>query len=246
MRGTRIAAAALALGLAGGLAACAASPETSYVDASGETVTVNWRDYPATSWIGAEAVLAAPSAEEVPERSERLLAELRAALDAEFRIPEWSACCLDAGADAWFRTGENEYGGDSMLRSYNSPSWSGEAEIPRGQWDRVVEIVAEVASEHGLDARRDDDGGSPELKLWLREVSLSRGNDTEWLSVTVQDARRDPSGRALKDAEEHGWIVSGITMFYGITTISDEDRAEFERRAEPFAGLQRPPASHPS
>lgn len=246
MRATRIAAAALALGLAGSLAACAASPETSYVDASGERVTVNWRDYPATSWIGAEAVLAAPSAEETPERSERLLADLRKALDAEFPISEWSACCFGEGPAEWFPMDSNEYGGDSMLRTYNSLNWSGEAEIPRGQWDRVVTVAAEVAAEYGLDVRRHDDDLSPGLELWLHEEGLSSGNDTEWLSVAVQDARLDPSGQALKDAEEYDQLVAGITLFYGITTISDEDRAEFERRAAPFAGLQRPPASHPS
>ena len=42
------------------------------------------RAHAAAAWIDADAVLAAPSVEEVPEHAGRLLAEMREALSAEF------------------------------------------------------------------------------------------------------------------------------------------------------------------
>ena len=64
----------------------------------------------------------------------------------------------------------------------------------------------------------------------------------EFMTVTVQDARRDD--QALAEAEQNGGLISGVSLFYGIQTISGADRAEFERRAAPFRGLERPAPSH--
>lgn len=246
LRGTRIAEAALAVALAAAFSACTPSPTTSYTDGSGAEVTVEWRDYPASAWLGAGEVLAGPLAGEVPERWEALLEEVQHELAAEYGLDAWRAHGDPADYDHWFPMRENEYGGSSMLVTYNSQEWSVEGVIPFADWERVVDTVAVVAERHGLAWRRhDDDHLDPGYARWLRSESLTR-SDTEWLAVTVQDARLDPKGEAVADAEEHGWLVSGVSLSYGITTVPDEDRAEFERRAAPFAGLALPKASHPS
>jgi len=242
LRGTRIAAAALALGLLGALSACAASPITSYTDESGETVTVNWRDYPATAWYGAEEALEMPMSGEAEARSRELLREAQAALEQEFGLGEWEAYGDPADYADWYPMGENGYGGESMLTTFNSQSWEAEATISREQWPRVIDVVAEVAERYGIDDRRLDEI-DPEYQVWMRSETLF--HEGEWLSVSVQNARLDPTGAAAEDAEEYGWFASGVSISYGITTIRDEDRAEFERRAAPFAGLDRPAETHP-
>lgn len=240
-------AAALVLGLTVALTACASSPETSYTNEAGETITVDWRDYPASAWLGVEDVLSGPGSGEVPARSEQLLAAVRDALATEFGITRWEAEGDPEGADDWYPMRENEYGGESMLVTFNSQAWGGEASIPYAEWERVVDVVADVAARYGLDQRRNDgDHSDPGQELWLRSESLMQAGPSEWLGVSVQDANLDPSGEALEDAEKLGLLVSGVSLFYGITTVLDEDRAEFERRAAPFAGLERPKASHPS
>lgn len=222
----------LALALAGSLAACAVPPRSSYVNEAGQTVTVSWADFPARAYVDTESVLAGPTVEEVADHSTRLLVEAREALEAEFGLTGWSV----RGEEGWFPEGGNDYGGTSMLHIFNSSTWEAPAEIPGEDWERVVDAVAEVAERYGLDTRRieelDDRTGT-----WMRAEVLMRG-DAEWLSVVVQDAALDP--RALAEAEERGWQVAGVQLFYGISTIREADRAEFERRADPFRGLEFP------
>lgn len=244
-RGARIAAAALGLGLVAGLSACAPSPTTTYTNDAGAEVTVDWRDYPASAWLSAEDVLAGPRTGEVPERLAALLDEVQQALADEYGLGPWTAHGDPADYADWSPMRENEYGGESMLATFNSQTWSAEGEIPFAEWERVVDTVAAVAERHGLTERTLTDDLDPGYERWLRDETLSSG-DTEWLMVTVQNAHLDPSGEAVAEAEEQDWLVSGVSLFYGVTTVLDEDRAEFERRAAPFEGLALPKASHPS
>lgn len=233
-------AAALVLGLSVGLTACAQSPETSYVNDAGESVTVNWRDYPAVAWIDADLVLEGPTVEEAAERSAELLAEVREALRAEFGAEEWQTLGEAEAYDDWFPMGGNGYGGDSMLITNNSQTWESEVSIPRSDWERVVNAAAEIAARHGLEMRVEQELDS-DWETWMRAENLLRG-DAEWLSITVQDATLD--AEALEQAVENGWLVSGISLSTGITTIREEDRVEFERRAAPFRDLVRPEPTH--
>lgn len=235
---------ALALSIA--LSACVASPESTYTNAAGESVTVDWSDYPASAWLGVEEILAGPRASDVPERSEQLLAEIRAQLAEEFDIAAWAVAGEPQGNGDWFHMRENEYGGESLLVTFNSPGWDGEASIPRADWERAVDVIAGVAAEYGLDERWHDTDLTPPFDQWMRSETLTRGAGSEWVSVLVQDANLDPSREALEEAAKHGWLVSGVSISYGITTVRDQDLAEFQRRAAPFAGLERPEASHPS
>ncbi|NLA66263.1 MAG: hypothetical protein GX862_10195 [Leucobacter sp.] len=246
--GARIAAATLTLSLATALSACTPSPTTSHVNDAGESVTVDWRDYPAAAWLSAEQVLAGPRAGEAPDRFAQMLGEMSLALELAFGAERGKALGDPADYAKWYPTAENGYGGRSMLYTYNSQTWVVDADISDEDRELAVDIVAEIAAKFGLDQRRLDDPSewdSPERARWLRSESLFNDN-SEWLWVSVQDARLDESGEEARFAEQQGWSGVGVSLAYGITTVLDDDRAEFERRAEPFAGLVLPEASHPS
>ena len=69
--------AAVAVAAAILLSACAPSPTTTTTDAEGNTVTVDWVDYPAHAGIPANDVLMLPDAEEVEARADELIAEVQ-------------------------------------------------------------------------------------------------------------------------------------------------------------------------
>jgi hypothetical protein len=224
------------------LTGCAASPTTTYRDANGLETTVQWRDYPADAYTDAGEVLTLPTVEEVadhwPEVREALAAAIEAELGDRAADLEWRA----HGEEGWYPYGGNGYGGESMLQVYNSANWEAEIEVPPGAWQDILDAAERELAEWGIRAApaipRGE--GDPDDSHWMDSVDLFQNG--EFMTVTVQDARRDDD--ALADAQEHGWIVSGISLFYGIQTISDADRAEFERRAAPFRGLARPEPSH--
>ncbi|MFT4232994.1 MAG: LppA family lipoprotein, partial [Leucobacter sp.] len=236
---------ALALGAALLLGGCTPSPTSSYTDGSGQRVTVDWADYPAAAWIDAQAVLDGPTVEQTEEASARLFAEVQDALEEEFGDEfgpfEWSSRDSDGDeSDDWLPMLGNGYGGESMLITYNSPTRESPAAIPETEWQRVIDTVAEVAARHGLDHRQeyDVDEGAVE---WERSETMLRG-DAEWLDVNVRDATLDDEASA--EMRQSGWLVSGISLFYGISTIREQDRAEFAERAAPFGGLDIPDATH--
>ncbi|WP_157157120.1 hypothetical protein [Diaminobutyricimonas sp. LJ205] len=99
------------------LTSCAASPKTTYVTDAGETVTVDWADYPGQSNIDSAQVLAAPATEDVEEASLQLLAEIETALTEEFGL-EWE---VGPPSEAtWWEHDDNGYGGDSLYVGYLS------------------------------------------------------------------------------------------------------------------------------
>lgn len=237
---TRIAEATLLIALLAPLGACASSPTTQHVSESGHKVTVEWRDYPAYAGTDADLVLAGPTVEETPMHAPALLDEVMRELSTAFEDETGQLTWQQNGDDGWFPMSGNGYGGDSMLQTYNSPTWEAGAVIARDRWQELVDVAARVAADFGLETRRKDEF-EPGFDRWLHSEALLRG-DVEWLTVSVQDASLDAA--ALHEAEEHGWLVAGISISYGISTISDEHRAAFEQRTVPFRGLDMPEATH--
>lgn len=230
---------ALAIALAG----CAASPTTTYTDAAGEQVTVNWRDYPADAYTDAADVLALPAVEDVDARWRAIRADLVTAIEAEFagELPalRWAA----RGDDGWYPYEGNGYGGDSMLRVYNSASWEADVIIPRDEWPRVSAAATAALAKWGIapsDSSDPDDPAARDLARWLHYTDYFAGG--EFLTVSVLDATLDHE--ALADTKEYGHQIAGISLFYGIQTISRGERDEFTAAAEPFEGLTRPEATH--
>lgn len=229
------------LAAAAAIVGCAASPTTTIRSADGEETTVHWRDYPADAFTDARDVLALPSVEEVADRWADVRAAVAQAIEVELGDSvshlEWRA----SGDDGWYPYGGNGYGGDSMLQVYNSATWETEVELPPSAWQGVLDAAERELAEWDIRVSPAAPApGEDDLSHWMRYIDFFQGG--EFMTVTVQDARRDDG--ALADAQEYGHLISGISLFYGIQTISDADRAEFERRAQPFQGLARPEASH--
>lgn len=221
------------------LSGCTAvSPTTTYTDSAGDEVTVDWRDYPADAFTDAEAVLALPTVEKTAQRWAALRAEIVEAIEAEVGSDlEWT----DMGLDGWYPYGGNGYGGTSMIQVYNSPSWQADIRLPRDDWANVLAAATEVLAGHGIPLTTYDDGDElKDLSHWLLTTDYFSGG--EFLSISVQDASFDAD--ALSDAEEYGHQVAGISLFYGIQTISSADRVAFTEAAAPFTGLARPAATH--
>ena len=223
------------------LAGCAASPTTTYRGPDGDVVTVDWRDYPADAYTDADDVLALPSVEEIddhwPEVREAVAEAIEAALDRAGDF-DWHS----TGPEGWHPYGGNGYGGTSMLHVYNSATWEAEAELPPEVWQGILDAAERELAEWGI--RRSHvpavDDEPVDTSHWMQSTDFFANG--EFMTVTVQDARRDDE--ALAEAEQNGRLVSGISLFYGIQTIAAADRAEFARLADPFRGLARPEATH--
>ncbi|MGA7149705.1 MAG: LppA family lipoprotein [Microbacterium sp.] len=220
---------------------CASPPTTTYTDASGETVTVDWSDYPADPYTDIDDVLALPTAEEVDQRWAAVRAAVIAAIESElageFGDLEWRS----RGDDGWHPYGGNGYGGQTMLEVYNSAGWEAEVSLPEEAWPRVIDAAERELASWGIDGAGDLAGpGDPDTSEWLLVGDFFQHG--EFMSVSVQDAREDE--QALKDAEQYDHLISGITLFYGIQTISREDEDAFIRAAAPFEGLTRPEPTH--
>ncbi|MGO3247857.1 MAG: hypothetical protein ACTIK9_01265 [Agrococcus casei] len=215
------------------LSACTPSPTTTSTDAEGNTVTVDWVDYPASAGIPASDVLMLPAAEEVEARAGQLIVEVQDTLETEYGISEWTV----ESESGWYPEEGNGYGGKSLLTTYNSAIHEVNVEIPVEQWDAVIDTVRQIAERYEItDQARDT--YFEEYPEWMRVGSFHRG--AEFFDVTIQDDTLNPDYQAGESDDE---LVAGVSLFYGITTISETDRAEFIRRATPFEGIKMPEAT---
>jgi len=220
------------------LVGCAVSPTTTYRDASGATVTVDWADYPAQAWTAAEDILAGPSVEETPARERSIVADVAQAVSAEFG----TGSPVLHGEGAWYPSSGNGYGGQSMLVTFNSGEWRIDATIPPEHWERVLDAIAAALAPWGLVPQvpvDPEDEITRSTTMWFVDFIA---DGPEWLAVTVGDARLDAAEERIATA--NGWLVAGVTLSYGITTISESDRETFRDRSAPFAGLTRPAETH--
>lgn len=217
---------------------------------------VFWRDYPGIPELDPEDVLAGPTLEEGEETGRALLAEIEAAITAEFGL-EWTAPPPGNEGQVSFPA-QNYYGGPSMLRVLNVQSRQSTA-VP-ATWEekeRMLDVIASVAADHGYsDLSFDHEAGSmteeevvesyggstPEEMVFLS--GMLQGPTGQWLMFSMKDLSLDYDGRfteASEGAEESGWPGSSIAFTYGADgLLPSEERAEFERRLEPYAGLERP------
>ncbi|PPK98335.1 hypothetical protein CLV92_10130 [Kineococcus xinjiangensis] len=251
----RLATAATAAAL---LTGCTTSPTTTYTDAAGREVTVDWADYPGHAGLDADDALAAPPQEEAERVADALLADLQAAL-AERHGLELAPHGDDAG---WFPSGGNGYGGSSAYVTYNSAQRrTGDLPDDPRVWRGVVETVSEITREHGLgpvlldheqtghawqqDERRERERSSGTTDpdgFWAWDGVARDG--AQWLSLDLTDVTRHVDPRRVEDRRELGLPLRSVVLFYGVTTIADEHRDTFRQRLEPFRGLERPAATH--
>ncbi|MDJ0311882.1 hypothetical protein [Arthrobacter sp. H35-D1] len=249
---TALAGFAVAAALAS-VSACAAAPTSTYTNASGQEVTVNWRDYPLHAYRTPDEVLTAPVKEDSEEISAAILSEIKTALGREFNL-EWNA----RGEQGWYPSSGNGYGGEAMTTTWNSVGWNSNT-VPAGtaEWERIMAIISRITRAHGLGAVQvthhgdtfkndpewqkdllEEYGTADPQKLWWWDGTAHSG--MQWLSVYIVDVARDPTGAAAKDYEESKLPPRSISISYGVTTVPRADRAALAKALEPFAGLTPP------
>lgn len=213
------------------------APTTSYTNDAGEDVTDNWREFPGVAGIEPEEVLAGPVMEDIDSREADLINAAKSAvttaltpINAMVSIP-WSA----EGSGEWHADGDNGYGAATMLQTYNSAIYQAEVTLPRGEWDTVLDAIESVAIDFGMVTRSEHELDGAAAKV-MRSVSFTHGS--EFLDVSIEDNALDPG--ALSAARDDERMIAGITLFYGMTTLSRADRAEFEKRVQPYLGLEMP------
>lgn len=240
-----------------GATGCAVAPETTVVEGSGAQRTVHWEDYPGDADTDDEDVLAAPTPKEVEVRQRQLFADLGQVLQDEFGL-DWGP----RGESGWYDSPGNGYGGDSLLTTYNSAAWTSEG-VPEGAdaWRELLDAVDAVLTEHELGGlvlfhepslyAEDDAGQVEELgrsgtndpdQYW--EWTAGSSNDSQWVSVVLTDASKDPSGEAAESLREIDWPEQSVRIDYGATTVPAGQREEYRRAMEPFDGLAKPAGTH--
>ncbi|MEV7692721.1 hypothetical protein AB0N73_05265 [Microbacterium sp. NPDC089189] len=226
------------------------------VETTEGTREVFWRDYPGVPELEPSEVLAGPSLEEGEASGRALMQEIEDALSAEFGL-EWAPPPTPNGDDIAFPA-QNYYGGTSMLSTLNINSRQSTT-VPAtwGEKERVLAIIAEVAARHGygeltLDHDRGDMTDAELAEAFGSAIPAESvtvagsldGESGQWLWFTITDLSLDRDGRFTEQAEgseEYGWQPNAISFLYGANALLPEaDRAEFERRLEPYAGLTRP------
>lgn len=222
----------------------------------GSERTVYWREYPGVAELDPEKVLKAPSPREGLRQGERMIAEIRAALTAEFGL-EWAPPPAAEGTD-WAYPAENGYGGPSMLVTVNGPS-SQSTTVPTAWADkqRALEIIGDVIAGYGFEVPRFDqevhpvpedeairDLGGATLETQAILPGMAEGPSGQWLMFSFQDLSKDTDGRIrerLETPTDAGWQSDTITLMYGANgLLPEKDREEFLERLAPFDGLTRP------
>lgn len=217
---------------------------------------VFWRDYPGIPELEPEDILSGPSLEEGEAAGRALLEEIETALTAEFGL-DWAPPSTGNGDQVAFPA-ENSYGGPSMLRTLNVQGRQSTS-VP-ATWtekERTLEIIASVAARRGFteftldhdsehmtaaDLKESFGGVTPEESVIIS--GMLEGPKGQWLMFTMQDLSLDTDGRFTEQAEasaEYGSLPNTVSVMYGANgLLPDADRAEFERRLEPYVGLARP------
>jgi hypothetical protein len=246
-----------------GLAVWATSPPavvTTVVRADGTEERIQWRDHPGhAEWSAAEA-LAAPPLDEAIATQESMVREMTDRLASRFGM-SWSLGPDPSQAESITFETENRWGGPSMLRGVNLPTWQSDA-VPH-TWpgkQEAMRIMSEVLVAHGWSEPYLDQERWPEDPEDLVEMyGASRSEDqvlvtggaegpgSQWMFFSLQDMSLDDAdgtfGKRNEGAADYGWEQNSINVSFGANGLLPAgDRAEFERRAAPFAGLPQPDA----
>lgn len=245
-----------------GCGALAPAPSTTYTDASGATVTVDWADYPAHAGMDGEARLGRPDQRQLEASARTLVGDIRDAIEQSAGVA-MTASKPEAtwfGEEDWFPQAGNGYGGESMLVTVNCCDLVSEGIPDPSRWPAVIDAVSEVTRDAGLGplrlaheseamaadpAWREEHRATyctmPDGGCW--QWSADASDDVAWVHVLIQDTALDPTGDAAREAEELGWPAASISVGYGATVVRAGMTEDFERAMAPFRGLDRPEAT---
>lgn len=216
--------------------------------------TLYWREFPGVAGIDAGAVLAGPTVGQAYRDGEAMVAEMRAAITAEFGM-HWRGDPAGDKFEPFHPAVENGFGGRSMLTRINAPT-SQSTSVPSSWEDkqRVIEIIGDIAAAHGYsapvldhereyltdeDRERDFGGDTPAEQVFVS--GIVEGPVGQWIFFAMQDPSLDVDGRFEERLSNGDWERASVTLSYGANALMQEgDRDEFERRLEPFLGVPQP------
>lgn len=205
--------------------------------------------YPGMRDVSNYDVLAQPSLEEVQAEGDALMADIRKRISDRFGYTWVKAGDGDVSPE------RNGYGGESMLSKYTSPTWTTAEPIQDNDRKREVLAVAEeVLYEHGLYGfyvlNTADSGISEDMVAKLYgSADIEKQHTWEWYSdaypeplrfyANVYDLSKDATGefRVQREAQhaQTGEPLEGLQlMVFARQLLSDDDRAEFEKRLEDY------------
>jgi hypothetical protein len=236
---------------------------TTVVDAEGRETELDWSRHPGQVDITVDEVLAGPSLEEGLAEGEAMVDEMKTGLTEEFSVRWVAPPANQTDIDVTFPV-ENGWGGESLLHVVNLPTEQ-TSSVPRtwAEKEAAVAVIGEVAARHGWsepvfdeerypqpDADRLEYTGGTTLPEQVIVSGGLEGPTGQWLSFTFQDLSNDDAqgtfAERFADLEDEGWEPETITLSYGANGLLPEsERAEFERRAEPFAGHPVPEGLEP-
>jgi hypothetical protein len=253
-RGRRIGVIALAIvlvlnvGTVGALAALRTSASGSYAGEKTEEQKF-WEAFPGIKDVPSSETLAQPSLERTRESADAVMADVRAALTAEFGYT-WVA-----GADETVRPERNGYGGESMLVEFWSQTWA--TVEPITDLDRKYEVMAvidRVIDEHGfwgiISFNDPSSGLDPSIlermygtadpatqPLW--EWYSNDGPGVMHLYAGITDLTLDTTGEflAARQAQTAGTTepLEGLTIsILGSRLLGEADRDAFESALQEY------------
>ena len=230
---------------------------TTAVGDDGREVELRWAEHPGQADVTIDEALDGPSLADGLEEGAAMVAEMQDALSARSGV-DWTTPPGGSDDQVVFPS-ENGWGGPSLLRTVNLPTQQ-TTSVPEAWSDKqeAVAIIGEVAARHGWSEPVLDDDRWPQSEAdrvrstggasYERQVVVTGGVEGphgQWLAFGFQDLSKDVDGRFTEDFRllaEQGWEPDSLTLSYGANALLPEaDRAEFERRAAPFAGQEVPP-----
>ncbi|MGJ9373288.1 hypothetical protein [Nesterenkonia sp. CF4.4] len=239
--------------LSASLAGCSSSPETTIVDDSGDERTISWSDYPAHANTDAQSILSAPRPEHAENREQRIFTEIETVLSEEYGF-DW----MTEGEPGWFEQEGNGYGGESYLMTYNSVGRMSDG-VPTGPgaWRDVLTQIDEVLTDYGLEGLELHHASSsrPDEEQWRDELfekygttdpdeywqwAATSSNNSEWVSVTLTDVAKDPSGDAADVRADVNLPGQSVSISYGVTTVPADVEDDYRQALESFEGLPKP------
>lgn len=205
--------------------------------------------YPGIKDVPNDAVLAQPSLEEVQAEGDELLADIRARVTEEFGYTWVEAGDVDISPE------RNGYGGESMLSSYTSPTWTTAEPVQDNDRKReVLAVVERMLYASGLNGfyvlNSVDSGISNDMVAKLYgSTDVEEQHTWSWIGddypdplrlyANVYDLSNDATGEFRKRREaqqaQTGEPVEGLQLVVSARQLlSEGDRAEFEKRLEDY------------
>ena len=237
----------------------APSPTSTYTDARGESVTVDWVDYPAYAGYDGEALLGSVDQTDIEPAARELIRDVQAAITgASGRQMTSVQSEGDWFSDEnWFVHDDNGYGGESLLVTVNCCELSTASVPDPEQWQSVLDAASDVTVAAGLGPLAlhqygqepgSDAADSKEYRdrfctladggCWFWSAKAFDG--VQWVDVFIEDATLDPTGEAATWAEYDDGQHARIWVSYGATVVRSGQADEYARAIQPFLGLETP------